>query len=1369
MSRRYYLPSVWSESIGAVVGIKNNGKFESISNDTLGIAKRWTPYHAFISIIKSKTSTTVPNETKICWEDIFVCVPWDCDTNDYNFTFVDTLHTTQFYAVQLTENAKYPYEWVPICDNYDQLKQNTNKCAQCIQVKFQNKQTTTLPLYFDLIYHYHNDDDLDFCKEIRLPSVIQQIPLAHTRLYWQQILDFDKQIINQAFNIPEEITSHLDCLQKKLLLRQSTCDVLNSNNTKYSDTVDEKTKDDDPHVHKSIQSTFKRTDLRELTDEKISSIVVYLSKSFIVDKFCDDQQRESFTRNCICHHSIAMDNEELEEKMQTHAQPSVDSIFFDLIVSCNINIKRTKPKCLERLINGQCNHSQQCQNSHYNDNYSLQILAQRKDHKRVICMCEFILQGLCKSRIYWKHGNSYSNRQYQMFFEYVLFEYCRALYAYNMECAWQDKDMLYLCHYYLSVFIAMISVDDDKDVLNGKSLLQLGITRGMLAESYWRIGKLLAQKSHQFYTDFTSAARIHYELCIAMIERTQLNIPTKVRTLLQCCRSKDSDCGNRSNYNPNWISISDILEYQRHWLSYITLLRALQFAQTDQVVHRDDECDTNIRVTKLLIKMIDVFGCSLDATALSRIYAHFVTIYNDLGDIGSCIIHAENMLSIMTGAFYRSLHSATELNEMINRISSDLFDMIKQIVSSDGYKKIKLKIKIKTKKGTQKFKTTTITKEAIQSGKYLIDNPKLLLFAACDFDTKIFQQVARNFHNTETVIHMIQSRVNNYNFPNSMYFNLNNGKYLFELLKYCCNGNINLCNNQEIKIILHFYYARYYQIISSSHDIPPFEWEKVYYNIYNDHIALIIKHFHSAFLELIRFNNKTKSQTIGTQISISYISFLLGIWDTKNFDSKKKQNIKQFWMNNFTPYNDTFMPWIVDSSIDQTSKDIKQEIFEAILRDPDENDNYMNNIRYEIATTTIQYIDLMYLYTLLQFKMGHYVDAYYMLQNICKSKAFYREFKHQNKELLFLQSIDGDYRDYSFRNDFCLAIDSISTALQATRCSNSKVAVERFHIKNRDRYPMNCVNMQIDSESYWSRFSGFDEHSLSLLFSLFNMNCRGLKEEGFPRITNYMSSNVLRQIRTSLFLFCMRLGSNNDDIKHNYNYDRLYWIQFGMISIGIQSLLWIDCDKFKLSNSDCTDNYDYKKIRKYLYQFVINYIENGLKFPMTLNEPVSNVARLCLILSCFVVNAKEKVRYMFMKHTFEKSIIGMDWHRMSNAIYDTVVKGAQSEYFANASNRIAFFVGFIDVLQTSTLVLEEKSTRDQQTFCSILQKKKNSKLFVKWKNDVLNRKKYCSFCCNGTYNRRKDFHVCKRCKNAYYCNKKCQKMHWSEHKKNCSH
>ena len=191
--------------------------------------------HANVLILQpSKNEQS--NETKttsIEWKDIFLCVPYDCTNNDYSFTFINSLHPTTFYAM-LYPNTQT--KWHPIWDTFDELKRNVDTSSNQIKINLEDEEIKILSLYFTLTvpnfnynhnYSYNNKNSA--ALKIRLPSVIQKIPVFNTRQYWEKIVGYDSSIIRYACQIPTEITNHLESLQNNFLKdRQSMLELKES-------------------------------------------------------------------------------------------------------------------------------------------------------------------------------------------------------------------------------------------------------------------------------------------------------------------------------------------------------------------------------------------------------------------------------------------------------------------------------------------------------------------------------------------------------------------------------------------------------------------------------------------------------------------------------------------------------------------------------------------------------------------------------------------------------------------------------------------------------------------------------------------------------------------------------------------------------------------------------------------------------------------------------------------------------------------------------------------------------------------------------------------------------------------------------------
>ena len=1145
--------------VNAIIGIKKHGK--SIRCDSLGVIRNFTQHRANICIATPKMLMNAAIEIQIPWKKTFFCVAWNNNKNDYDFSFIDTLQPTQFYAMISTDK----YEWHPICDDYDQLKKNMNESSQKIQVQLKNGETKVLPLYFNvtgLLSHKASKKMLP--TYVRFPTVIQQIPIMYTRQYWSNVMKFNDKIINIAFKIPQEIINHLECLQQKSFVdsavsfltliskskansvtdQDNMSNVIGNYNDSFNDYNDDSrscisgsqldiicrvinfvslnqydeihdindnrenlelfvNEHDKFNFHGQIKSSFEskqqldnmirsiapddgNSNSNESSIVKRSPLVIYLSTEYFERKFilCEDtiqqkeqKQVEQFNKDC--------------DAKDYQSQPGATKL----------------PTCIELLVTGKCRHITQCQlNCEFN---CLETLIGKTNKKNIhnmlaMCVCQLTLQAFSCSR--WMHSGY--EQQYRKLLSYVIFEYCRLLHVFNVEKDWKDKDMMYLYHYYLSLFIAMNNYDDcftDGLMIrskNSKQRLRLLTARAMLGESYVQIGTLLEND------DFMSAARIHFDLSQSM--PSLINIPSKLRMLHQCYQY--SPCCHIDNYMSNTISVKDFLAYQHSLIIYTIYLHCL---------HYESNCAKTENITidcvRMMRTILMIFGCSLDAQKLASIHFNIGCLLNKTGDIlmGKSILSLQSMLDVYNGRYCQSLapwktsNVKKNTNERVNNAVNHLFHLITTVTKHDKYKKIKLKIKTKNKAKIKK--PNKITKATIKCDKYRQNNPKLLLFAACDYDFEKFKNASRNFHNQQTVIEMIQKS----NLMKIDLDNLNKGKYLFELLQYYCDGNINLCHNQEIKILFHFYYAQYYQILSSHNNEHSFECDSKNSDSYNKHVNVIINHFHISFLKLIQIKDAKLHEKFGSKIFINYINFLLFIWNHKNLYDSKKNEIREFWSNHFVCENQIlFMPWW-NLNAYRTSEP------ESTIKSSDANKNCHDDDSN---------LDLMHVYTLLMFKMGNFGKAYDMLHKISV-----RTSKREIQECKNNENYIGEYRDYLCRNDYCLQIDSMMKALEATRWGARSIVTQKTR---SNQFMINCNN----NHYLISRFSQFDEDSFLWLISLFDMNCRGLTHSTFRSLK--MSTKTLRQIRTSLFFFSKRLGTENFN---GYNYDRLYWLKFGMV------------------------------------------------------------------------------------------------------------------------------------------------------------------------------------------------------------------------------
>ena len=192
-----------------------------------------------------------------------------------------------------------------------------------------------------------------------------------------------------------------------------------------------------------------------------------------------------------------------------------------------------------------------------------------------------------------------------------------------------------------------------------------------------------------------------------------------------------------------------------------------------------------------------------------------------------------------------------------------------------------------------------------------------------------------------------------------------------------------------------------------------------------------------------------------------------------------------------------------------------------------------------------------------------------------------------------------------------------------------------------------------------------------------------------------------------------------------------------MVSIGIQSLLWINCDKFKLNSNIYSKNinYNYDKMKRYSYKFVIKYIESGLKFPLILNKKVS-------------------IKYDIVG-TIRDIMETIDWFAIEKSDCDS-----NSSTHIHKEQRVAVFDKCMISLQTS---LQASLTRIdvKQNICNALSNFGNDQsiaivnrrqlTYIQWTNSIRKRNKGCDVCNSSKLNRK--LFKCKICKNRYYCSK----------------
>ena len=543
-------------------------------------------------------------------------------------------------------------KWHPICDTFDELTRNVNKSSNQIKVNLKDEETKILSLYFSLSIPNFNDDENNETSKIRLPSVIQKIPVVNTRQYWEKVIGYDGSIIRKACQIPIPITNHLQTLQQKFSKdRQSILELIAKqlNISMITDVENSDGKFDLSIVNPSeeynvlghngdfdsmINGSFKsKQDLKDrLTCIQRSSTFVFVSKAYIIAHFFenDNINYETLKEKCDLLDSAAKLIAK-DEKFEMDSTLAIETYFFAPLVFDSYRNVHEIVRLMTRKFG-------------YTDMYRcygrLVSMNAKNDHKNAIFMCEYLLRRF--------KGSMLDKIHYQWLLIQVLFEYCKALNSYNQKYNWKDKDIMFLCHYYLSLYIAL----DQAILCHGgakqKDKIRLAIATGMLAESYWHIGKLLND------TKLIGVAAIHFEMAIH--DNYNSIVPTKFNMFHQC-----HNVNSRSNV---FIDIKDVKMYQQIWSKFVAYLVSNEYRSMF----------TKSRIVIILHKMLDVFGCSLDTFLLMQIYNLLAKSYENVIDYGRAIVCLQNIIDIAKGKFCQSCGTVS-INEMSQNAQDTLLHM----------------------------------------------------------------------------------------------------------------------------------------------------------------------------------------------------------------------------------------------------------------------------------------------------------------------------------------------------------------------------------------------------------------------------------------------------------------------------------------------------------------------------------------------------------------------------------------------------------------------------------------------------------------------------------------------------------------------
>ena len=294
---------------------------------------------------------------------------------------------------------------------------------------------------------------------------------------------------------------------------------------------------------------------------------------------------------------------------------------------------------------------------------------------------------------------------------------------------------------------------------------------------------------------------------------------------------------------------------------------------------------------------------------------------------------------------------------------------------------------------------------------------------------------------------------------------------------------------------------------------------------------------------------------------------------------------------------------------------------------------------------------------------------------------------------------------------------------------------------------------------------------------------------------DYKYRGILRQIRVSYLLGSKNLVTPLNVRLIDYKVSRTdgkQWQCLLRMSLGIQSLFFINVDKYK---SD-TNNIHASGLNKYLKRFVIEFIEKSgyhenndqLSFIFNSNAMDAQtqvVACLSLALTYFMLGDKKQCityckMYELILNKYNQSRRAIRRSVESWIKPDEMKIKVENDDDMTIDKRFDYFCTIIKKLQDSTnrdhfgnTDYNGSETIKRGEILNVLhdpygtQKKKHSKYFMKWKELIC--PKQCAFCSTFKVHKKSNhgFYKCKRCKRVFYCSKKCQKLGWKDHSGSC--
>ena len=106
------------------------------------------------------------------------------------------------------------------------------------------------------------------------------------------------------------------------------------------------------------------------------------------------------------------------------------------------------------------------------------------------------------------------------------------------------------------------------------------------------------------------------------------------------------------------------------------------------------------------------------------------------------------------------------------------------------------------------------------------------------------------------------------------------------------------------------------------------------------------------------------------------------------------------------------------------------------------------------------------------------------------------------------------------------------------------------------------------------------------------------------------------------------------------------------------------------------------------------------------------------------------------------------------------------EFIPNTTKQERAKLLFKSISQTQARITQmytniySSNNYDNIAFVALNQETRNDKLYLRWKNLAMFKSVKCNYC--GKHCNQQQLRTCRRCKQAYYCDKICQKKDWSK-------